>query len=215
MKYKKIKYPGVKEDILVSEDGSVIKYNDEELHQSLIKSPKSRHGYYQVSVKGVVMYVHRLVALAYVVNPKPVSYKMVLHKNCVSTDNRPDNLEWGNQSGLTKNRIKNGLAGAKSLHVRGSSTISYEEAIKIADRLDKGELAKVIAKEYNVSEMSIVRIRKRYCKAKTKAIRYPKEIKENILKLCQHHEPVNIAKITNIPYHTVWRWYRESQLDKK
>ena len=79
------------------------------------------------------MYVHRLVALAFVPNPKPVSYKMVLHRNCVSTDNRYQNLEWGNQKALTQNRIKNGLAGAKSLEVRGSSTISYEDALKIAE----------------------------------------------------------------------------------
>ncbi|MCW3785882.1 HNH endonuclease [Plebeiibacterium sediminum] len=211
MEFKTIKYPGVKDEIKISEDGSLVEYNGTALHQSLIKSPKSRHGYYQVSIKGVVMYVHRLVALAFVPNPKPVSYKMVLHKNCVSTDNRYQNLEWGNQKALTQNRIKNGLAGAKSLEVRGSSTISYEDALKIAERLDNGELAKIIAKEFNVSEMSIVRIRKRYCKTKTKAIRYPKEIKMNILKLCEHHDPVQVAKITNIPYHTVWRWYTQSK----
>ncbi len=211
MEFKNIRYPGVKDEIKVSEDGSLIEYNGVPLHQSLIKSPKSRHGYYQVSIKGVVMYVHRLVALAFVPNPKPVSFKMVLHKNCVSTDNRYDNLEWGNQKSLTKNRIDNGLAGAKSLEVRGSSTISYEDAVKIAERLDNGELAKTIAKEFNVSEMSIVRIRKRYCKNKAKAIRYPKEIKMNILKLCQNHDPVQVAKITNIPYHTVWRWYTQSK----
>ncbi len=214
MEFKNIRYPGVKDEIKVSEDGSLIEYNGVALHQSLIKSPKSRHGYYQVSIKGVVMYVHRLVALAFVPNPKPVSYKMVLHKNCVSTDNRYDNLQWGNQKSLTKNRIDNGLAGAKSLEVRGSSTISYEDAVKIAERLDNGELAKTIANEFNVSEMSIVRIRKRYCKNKTKAIRYPKEIKMNILKLCQNHDPIQVAKITNIPYHTVWRWYTQSKKSK-
>jgi hypothetical protein len=208
--FKKIRYPGVKEEISVGEDGKVVEYKGKTIHQSLVKSQKSRHGYYQISIGGVVIYVHRLVAMAYIHNPKPVSFKMVLHKNCISTDNHYKNLEWGNQASLIQNRIKNGLSGASSPENRGSSTISHKEAVSIAKRLDNGEFAKDICKEYNVSEMSIARIRKRYCKTNVKSIRYPKEIKENVVKLCKKHEPSHVAMITQIPYHTVWRWYKQS-----
>jgi len=210
MRDKKIKYPGVSELVSVSEDGKVIEYKGSVIHQSLIKSNSNRNGFYQISIEGKPIYVHRLVALAFVHNPKPISYKMVLHKNCVSTDNHCTNIEWGNNAILVKNRIEHGLAGAKDLRNRGSSKITHSQAVDIAKRLDEGEFAKDICKEYNVSEMSIARIRKRYCKTNVKSIRYPKEIKENIIRLCQKYELSQVAEITQIPYHTVWRWYNQS-----
>ena len=37
MEFKTIKYPGVKDEIKISEDGSLVEYNGTALHQSLIK----------------------------------------------------------------------------------------------------------------------------------------------------------------------------------
>ena len=210
---RQIKIKGIKGVVEVSEDGKEILHNKKKLHQSLVKSKSSTHGFYQVSCEGKRIYAHHIVALAYVNNPKPVSYKMVLHQNCVSTDNHYKNLMWGDRAMLFENRKKAGLSGGESAleTYRGSSSISYEEAVKIAKRLDKGEYAKDICKEYNVSEMSIARIRKRYCKNKIASPRYSKEIKETVLKLCQVHPPAKVAKIAGVRYETVWKWNKEAQ----
>ncbi|TLX75218.1 hypothetical protein E9993_09965 [Labilibacter sediminis] len=215
MKFKKIAYLGLSEPINVSEDGKVIEYKEKVINQTLIKAKTNRHGFYQVYIEGKVIYVHRLVAMAFVHNPKPISYKMVLHKNCVSTDNHYKNIEWGNNAMLVQNRINNGLAGSKDLRHRGSSSISHADAVDIARRLDNGEYAKDICIEYGVSEMSIARIRKRYCQTKSKSPRYAPEIKMNVIRLCQKHSPGHVAKITQIPYHTVWRWYKNSDVAKE
>lgn len=212
MEYRKVKFTGIKDEISVSRDGKDIKYQGKTVHQSLIKSGKQKHGFYQVCISGKPIYVHHLVAHAFVHNPKPLSYKMILHKNCVSTDNEADNLEWGDGRTLYENQNKNGVLNNQSIEFRGRSTISYEDAVKIAQRLDAGESGKVLAVEFNVSEMSIARIRKKYSADKVKSIRYPKEIKENVIRLCKSYDTVTVSTITSIPYHTVYRWYRQAQL---
>lgn len=214
MEYRKIKFNGIKDEIDVSKDGKDIKYQEKSLHQSLIKSNKQKHGFYQVCISGKPIYVHHLVALAYVHNPKPISYKMILHKNCISTDNSADNLEWGDGKALYLNQEKNGVLNNKNIEFRGRSAISYENAVKIARRLDEGEMAKVIAQEFNVSEMSIARIRRKYSENKVKSIRYPKEIKTNVLRLCESYDAVTVATITNVPYHTIYRWLKSENVRK-
>ncbi len=200
---KLLNYPGIKEPIQISEDGKKIVFNGREVHQSLVKPKGSEYGFYQVSISGKPLYVHRLVALAYVHNPKPVSYKMVFHKNRVSIDNSKDNLQWGDKAMMAQRAAERNQTTPE---YRGRSTISFDEAVKIAKRLDNGEHAKDICVEYNVSEMSIARIRKRYCDNKIKSVRYDKEIKENILRLCEKYPASQVATITGIPYHTVYRW---------
>ncbi|WP_068471758.1 helix-turn-helix domain-containing protein [Saccharicrinis aurantiacus] len=209
MKTKKIKVNGISQEIEVSMDGKHIIYKDKEVHQSLVKPNNSRNGFYQVSIESKILYVHRLVAQAFIRNEKPVSYKMVLHINCVTTDNSAENLEWGDFKKLAINREKQGLSGAKNLDYRGKSTISYEEALKIAKRLDAGEFAKDISKEYNVSEMSIARIRKRYCEKKSASPRYTEDVKKNIVKLLEKHPTKRVAEISGIPYETVYKWKRK------
>ncbi len=209
METRTLKINGISQDVEISKDGKQVIYKGKEVHQSLVKAQNSRNGFYQVSIESKILYVHRLVAQAFIRNPKPVSYKMVLHKNCVTTDNDSDNLEWGDFKRLSRNREREGLSGAKNLDYRGKSTISYEEAVKIASRLDNGEFAKDISKEYNVSEMSIARIRKRYCKKKSASPRYSKEVKNNIIKLLDKHPTKRVSEISGIPYETVYKWKRK------
>lgn len=210
MQFRDIKIPSIKEKITVREDGKEIIYKGKSVHFSLIKNKNHRNGYHQVSIEGKKIYVHRLVAEAFVANTQPVSKKMILHKDCNSKNNHYKNIEWGDRKRMIENRIKNGIQdfSSKSSSYRGSSKISHEEAIKIAKRLENGEFASDICREFNVSDMSIARIRKRYLK-ESASKRYPSEVKEIVLRLLEKHRPHELVEITGLKYNTLYRWEKE------
>ena len=52
--------------------------------------------------------VHRIVAKAFVENPKPNEYPIVNHIDCNNQNNRSDNLEWCNNSHNIKHAYRNG-----------------------------------------------------------------------------------------------------------
>jgi transposase len=216
--FKEVSLKGVKGMVKVNEDGSQVYYNDKLLNQYTIKSASHTKGYYCCSIENKQFYTHRIVAEAYVQNPKPISYKLVIHKDGNTLNNHFDNIMWGNSKTLYQQRVAAGIPGAGVSHIdkkyRGSSSISYEEAIKIADRLDKGETARSICKEYDVSEMSIIRIRKRYCKKKVASPRYSKDIKETVLHLLDKYSLKEVAKITGLRYETVRRWGKAAEEKK-
>lgn len=212
--FKEVKIKGIPQPLQVNESGTKLLYDGKQVRIHFIKPKRHRNGYYVAHVKDKLLYMHRIVAEAFLVNKKPVAYKWVLHKNGNTLDNHYTNLMWGNSQVLNQNNKRLVEEGAIKPIVteqyRGSSTISYEEAVKIAERLDNGEFAKDICKEYNVSEMSIARIRKRYCKNKVASPRYEKDIRETVVKLAEKHSAPHIAKITGIKYHTVYRWLKDA-----
>lgn len=157
---KEITYPGVAGKIQVNDDGEFIRYNGSSVTQTLVKGKHSRRGHYQLTIDGVIIYRSKLVALAYV--PNPNNYTKVLHLNCNTTFDYYKNIVWGTLAMLIQNRQVQGIQGGGGKEFRGASKITYTEALKIVERLSSGESARAIAKEYNVSEMSIYRIKKRY-----------------------------------------------------
>lgn len=215
---KEVNLKGVKGIVTVSPDGSQIFLNDKLINQYMIKSASHSKGYYCCSIENKQFYTHRVVAEAFVQNPKPISYKLVIHKDGNTLNNDSDNLIWGNSKILYDHRVKAGIPGAGVSHndekYRGSSTISYEEAIKIAKRLDGGETARSICKEYGVSEMSIIRIRKRYCKNKVASPRYSKDVKSTVLHLLEKYSLKEVSKITGLRYETVRRWEKSAVAKK-
>ncbi|MDA3893579.1 MAG: helix-turn-helix domain-containing protein [Salinivirgaceae bacterium] len=206
---KQVKLKGVKDLVEVSEDGSVIKYLNKVVNQHLIRTSKNSKGYKAVSIQGKSFYVHRIVAEAFVFNKRPIASKYVLHMNNDISNNHYSNLSWGTSKELYAKNSK--LREADGEKYRGSSSISYDEAVKIAKRLDNGEFAKDICSEYGVSEMSIARIRKRYCKEKSASPRYNREIKTTVFKLAKKYTAPEIAKMTGLTYHTVYRWLKKNQ----
>ena len=193
---KTVKVMGIPKPVRINEDGTEVWYDGHKLKISLAKSNGHRHGFYQCSINNKNTYTHKLVALAFVLNERPIVYKMVLHKDCNSLNNHYKNLEWGDRTKLMENLKAAGLAGANRLtdpNYRGSSKISVEEAISIAKRLDSGEYANVICKEFGVSEMSINRIRKRYCETKQVSVRYSNKTKATIMRLCLDHPSKRVA----------------------
>jgi DNA invertase Pin-like site-specific DNA recombinase len=160
------------------------------------------------------MYVHKLVAQAFVKNPMPVSNKMVFHKDGNTLNNHFSNLFWGNQKDANDKTSRLRRQLLKEQNFRGGSTISGDDALKIAKRLDDGEKASDIAKEFNVSDMSIARIRKRYSSKKNASPRYSKEVKDMVLKLLENHRPAEVAKSTGMRYETILRWKNQLKKDK-
>ncbi|TRX72232.1 HNH endonuclease [Carboxylicivirga sp. M1479] len=205
---KIIKVIGVRGEVSVSENGEV-RYNQELKHQSLIKDKSHRYGYMQVSIEGQRLYVHRLVAQAFVRNPKPVSNKMVFHIDHNTLNNHYSNLKWGNRQDAIERMRATRKEELKNPNYRGTSKLSGDDAVKIAARLDGGETAKVLSAEYGVSEMSIARIRKRYCKQKSASPRYSQEHKEMVRKLLMKFRPVEVAKSTGIRYETILKWKKQ------
>lgn len=72
--------------------------------------PSLRRGYLTVilSKNGIkkTYLVHRLLALAFI--PNPNNYPDVLHRNDIKTDNRLENLYWGNDKINREDAVKNG-----------------------------------------------------------------------------------------------------------
>lgn len=215
---KEVNLKGVKGKVTVSSEGDKIFLNDKAINQYMIKSATHSKGYYCCSIENKQFYIHRIVAEAFIQNPKPISYKLVIHKDGNTLNNSQDNLIWGNSKILYDHRVKAGIPGAGVSHndekYRGSSSISYDEALKIAARLDNGETARSICKEYGVSEMSIIRIRKRYCKKKVASPRYSKDVKSTVLQLLEKYSLKEVSKITGLRYETVRRW-EKSAIEKK
>ena len=75
-----------------------------------IHPTKNKKGYIQVGLSKDDVYrmylVHRLVALAFIPNPK--GCKCVNHKNCIKDDNRVENLEWCTHSYNTRHAFAKG-----------------------------------------------------------------------------------------------------------
>lgn len=204
---KKVKLKGLSDFVEINVDGTVIKFQNKVVSQHKVKTSKNSFGYRAVSIQAKSFYVHRIVAQAYIHNNKPITHKYVLRIDNDLSNNHYTNLMWGTGKDLQKKNTKKGTKDEPKY--RGSSSISYDEALKIAKRLDEGEFAKDICIEYGVSEMSIARIRKRYCKSKNVSPRYNDEIKAMVFKLLKKYDAAEVAKMTGLSYHTIYRWKKK------
>lgn len=200
--------------IEINEDGSCVYINGKFRKWVLRRNRYERMGYYKLRIYKKDFSRSQLVAYAFL-GPKPKN-KIVMHKDSNTLNDHYSNLRYAYKNEIWKNSQKNGLhvglgASNVSLDIRKGNRIypekiSAEEAKKIAIRLDKGEYAKDICKEYNVSEMTIRRIRKRYCIKKQVSPRYDKEVKEIVIKLLLDHTVSEVSEITGLSYNLVYFW---------
>lgn len=91
-----VPFSGFCKDYEVSTTGIVRRTDDKTERRHFLH----KNGYINVVLmhkgESLNISVHRLVALAFILNPHPDLYNQVGHKNDVKTDNRVENLYWTN-----------------------------------------------------------------------------------------------------------------------
>ena len=142
------------------------------------------NGYLYVSLhkngKQKKISVHKLVAQSYLLNPN--NLPQVNHKNGIKTDNRAENLEWVTAKQNTQHAWDNGLIKvtekmrniaklkiqkwnlseqAKVHHSKAgliNRKLSKEQILNIMELQKKGQSAYSVAKIFNVSKQTILKI---------------------------------------------------------
>lgn len=117
----------------------------------LLKTQISNSGYEMVKLmaegKCKACTIHRLVALAFIPNPK--NKQFVNHKDGNKLNNCVENLEWVSPSENLKHAYDNGLMSHKGEN-NSRSKLKNVDIPVIRERIRNGEMLKTIAKDYNV-----------------------------------------------------------------
>lgn len=128
----------------------------------LIGTKLSHKGYRRVNL-GKVEAVHRIVAKAFIPNPK--NLPQVNHKNGIKTDNRVDNLEWVTNQENRDHAVANGLHASRAT---GTGKLTEEQIGDIfSDWVSTNWTQKEIGRKYGVCQQTISKI----LKAKTNDVR--------------------------------------------
>lgn len=104
-------------------------------------------------------YVHRLIAKAFIPNPKGLTE--INHKNGIKTDNRIKNLEWTTKNDNIKHAINLGLIDTKG-EKNGRAKLNRSNINDIRRKYASGNYSyATLARVYKVSRNTITRIVKR------------------------------------------------------
>ena len=121
------------------------------IRRKLLRPTKDSHGYFQVSIKGTLKAVHRLVADAFIGRkPKGIT---TCHNNGICTDNRIINLRYDTYKGNAADRKIHGteIIGSKR-HQAKLTEVTAREALK---RALAGENKSKIARDFGVAPSTI------------------------------------------------------------
>lgn len=148
---------------------------------------KSGHKIIGLRVDGITkqVRVHRLVAKAFIPNPK--NYPHVLHYDDNPANNYVENLRWGNDKMNQKDRRRNnGCHNEGENH--GMSILTENQVIDIKKRIyNTNDFYKDIAYDYNVSEGTIRSIKDGKSWAYIKLPCEDKPIPKRKMTLSKHH----------------------------
>jgi hypothetical protein len=133
--------------LLVYYDGR-IKYKQNGKAKKISKQEDKRF----VTHLGKKYYVHRLVARAFV--PNPDHKELVVHKDGNSKNNHFKNLFWANQGEAQTHNHK--IGKLKPTYAK----LTREHVDFIRSQLKKGIPGSILAKQFNISEMQITRIKR-------------------------------------------------------
>lgn len=120
-----------------------------------IKQFPNRNGYSLVSLRMRTFSVHRLVAKAFVPNPR--NLPVVNHINGIKSDCRAVNLEWTTARGNSRHALINGLMSDVGENAR-LAKLTKSDVLEIANMLPYKSNTD-IARIYNVHPTSISKIR--------------------------------------------------------
>lgn len=123
-----------------------------------MKSQLTRKGYPTVPLGEKHVTIHRLVALAFIPNPK--NLLCVNHKNGIKTDNRVENLEWCTNQQNKDHAMNNGLyAKGEQIHTAKLTKSEVEEILQLHKIY--GLRPCDVAREYNIDSSSASRLLRR------------------------------------------------------
>jgi len=138
------------ESIEIRKDGTV--YGDGKLKKTWVDN----NGYVRIYFKEgqKIYYLHRVIAKAFVPNPK--NLPQVNHLNGNKEDNRAENLEWCDCSHNIKHAYDNGLYNKKLKNIR---KLTNEQVREIKEKYIPNEYSyRKLSKEYKVAHMTISEI---------------------------------------------------------
>lgn len=139
-------------DLIINEDGSYIVFEGKVLDIKIYK-PNNKHNYTvrQVNFRTRTHNVSKLVCEAW--NGMRENREQFIHRYDLNPDNdHYTNLYWDTKKGTRTPRTKRSC----------SSKIKIDEIPGVVERIKAGETLENIAKSYNTSDSSILRIKKRF-----------------------------------------------------
>jgi hypothetical protein len=130
-----------------------------------IFSPGIRNGYHFVNLsrnsKRKKYYVHRLVSMAFIPNPR--CYKYVNHKDGVKTHNHIDNLEWCTASFNNAHAYRTGLKPKPVTHgqLNGMAKLTNERVIAMRNEYNASTTYASLGRKYGVDYYTVSDVIKR------------------------------------------------------
>lgn len=152
---------GYKNLYQINNKGEVISFKKSK-EGRLMKPRQIKSGYYTVDLidkKGILLtcYIHRLVAESFI--PNPENKKLVIHRNGDVADNRISNLIWSNNSDKLNRQWKNKISKLSNEKMVNSK-LSKTDLISIAALLNNKKTTTEVAKFFNISRMTLLKVRK-------------------------------------------------------
>jgi hypothetical protein len=182
---------------------------------------KDKDGYLQVIIydvngKAWTRKIHRLVALAFIPNPK--NYPEINHINGDKTDNSVKNLQWVTRKENMEHAWKIGLARATRLYGEKNpkNKFSEKQIHHVCELLEKDYSVKDINKHTGVSK-SIIRGIKNGVIWKHISTQYniPQVKQMDVRDLSIYHDAVDSLILAFYDKKTISTWIQKSGLDKK
>jgi hypothetical protein len=129
----------------------------------VLKAPLDISGYPRVALyknyKSKFVFVHRLVAQAFLGSVKVTDDMQVNHMDGIKTNNYVDNLEWCTRSENMRHAHEIGVKKALKGEELWNSKLTEEDVREIKKLLDQGETGASIARRFSIHPMQVSSIK--------------------------------------------------------